>query len=215
MLPAETKNTSKAISRRSVTTLVSLAAIAAGAAAAIAPARASLPIGECSYPELADRFDALYARWRTLKVLDNEHNEEFANRLAAATGLDVGVRLRPGDPGWDDYLATFETVSRGLPYHSPVDEGDSIIAWDEIHDVLFPLVREIIRQPARSLLDLTLKARAIAVIEYDIWTEGAGEVRDIGTVAVRSLVDDLCGLAGIDVLPGIDLVPFVTIDECE
>ena len=153
MSQAETKNTSKSITRRSATALVSLAATAASAAAAIAPARTGLPIGEYSYPDLAARFDVLYERWHAQ-------------------------------------------------------------SWDEIQDVLLPLVREIVRQPARSLLDLTLKARTVAVIEYDIWIEGEGEVRDIGAVAVHSLVDDLCRLAGIDLLPGVDLVPFVTIDEC-
>lgn len=152
MLQAETRNTPKAITRRSITALVSLAALAAGAAAAITPVRASLPIGEYSHPNLAIRFDALYARWRDQSL-------------------------------------------------------------DEVYDDLFPLMCEIVRHPARTLLDLALKARAIAVIEYDLWTEGEGEAYDIGTVAVRSLLDDLCSLAGIDMLPGVELVPFVTIDE--
>ena len=151
MSQAKTKNTSKSITRRSATALVSLTAIPASAAAAIHSGQACRSVNR--YPDLAARFDVLYERWRAQ-------------------------------------------------------------SWDEIQDVLLPLVREIVLHPARSLLDLTLKARTIAVIEYDIWIEGEGEVRDIGAVAVHSLVDDLCRLAGMDLLPGIDMVPFVTIDEC-
>lgn len=216
MLQADTKNTSKALSRRSAIEIVGLAAIAAGAAAAVmVPAKARLPVGECSYPELFEQFETIYARWLAQKTKDDAWSDEFDRRMAAA-GIDPGQRRCRviGDPGWDEYSETWDAVYRECPDPDPVDESGASIAWNEIGDVIYPLFNEIARHPALSLVDLAWKARAVALSDHTLWTDGASTDRvEAGALAVRSLVDDICRLAGVDVLPGCEIVPFDEIDE--
>jgi hypothetical protein len=71
----------------------------------------------------------------------------------------------------------------------------------EIHGELWPLVDEIIEEPAKTLADLAIRARAMAVMHDDFWTS---DVLSPNEYNLRALVDGICSLAGIEPLPGLD-----------
>jgi hypothetical protein len=210
MSQAETTNTSKTLSRRSAIALVCGSAITAGAASVGgAPTRG--PIGELSYPELAKQFDVIYERWRVTRDEDIAHREEYEARLFEVTGIRREDSPNHGEVGHREYMAAVSRVSEELPDGRPTDDHGCDVVWIEIHDELFPLLKEIARRPARTLADLALKARAIAIEECGPWTTTSEWYLEFSVLAVRALVDDLCALAGVEVLPGIDIL---SIEEC-
>ena len=197
MQQAEIKNTSKALSRRSAIALVGVATIAASAAASVMPASARLPIGELSYPELAEEFAAVYERWRLLNAESQAQLDHYQAGMFAATGTKDHPNY--GQAGYEEYRQISRRVSEEGP-KSLFDE-DNI---DEINGAIDTICKRVLTLPARSLADLALKARAAALLKYDLWT--GDEPTDYTFMAIRCLVDDLCRLAGVEVLPGVDIV---------
>jgi hypothetical protein len=127
------------------------------AAVGAVPALAS-PSGELSFPDLAARFDALYAHWRDWSNRDHAQSELFDARLTAVTGLSRDEQPKPGEPGWDDFQVVWDRVWKELP-HAPVNEDGEDIELAEIHDELWPLIDDIMEQPAKTLADLVIQAR--------------------------------------------------------
>jgi hypothetical protein len=75
----------------------------------------------------------------------------------------------------------------------PVDENGDSIVWNEMLDELHEVVPEILSQPARTVADLALQARALV-------TKYCGEVDG----PWMCLAENVCGVAGVDLLPGLD-----------
>jgi hypothetical protein len=67
------------------------------AAAAAVISSAGLPesaiASQCSYPDLAAEFDALYRRWSGQRAKDEAQQSEFEALVTAATGIERGHRM--------------------------------------------------------------------------------------------------------------------------
>jgi hypothetical protein len=191
-----------------MTTTTTRRSILAGAAAAV-PALAmpagAAPVGKISFPDLAARFASVYARWFAQCKIEDERRAAFNAKVEAATG--ISRRDEPpiilGEPSayWD----TFRTVQKNNPDNDPVDEDGCSIVWNEIHDELFPLVDEILQQPARSIADLALQAQAFALAQQYHWTD---ETDGREVVEIRALIESVCKFCGVDPLPGVEIVQF-------
>lgn len=79
------------INRRTVVTGIASAVPVAAVGAAPTLAASS---GELSFPDLAARFDALYARWRDWNNASHARSELFDARLQAVTGLSRDEQAR-------------------------------------------------------------------------------------------------------------------------
>jgi hypothetical protein len=84
--------------------------------------------------------------------------------------------------------------------HEPVDEHGASIVHSEIFDAVYPLCEKIVSLPAHTVADLGLQARAMALVNFQYWI--GDETPDTGLV---ELVNNVCKLAGIEVMPGFDL----------
>jgi hypothetical protein len=151
----------KLLSRRSVmNALVSVASVAS--AGAVTPSIAASSSGEFTYPDLASRFAAVYARWREQRARDEAQQRQVDRRIEAETGLSRADEPSPGDAGFGHYDAIARRIVSEIP-----EGGEK--RWDVIHDEMFPLCRDILQRPAHSLTDLGLQARAFALINSEGW----------------------------------------------
>jgi hypothetical protein len=88
-----------------------------------------------------------------------------------------------------------------VPDHNPVDESGSSIAWNEIHDELFPVCEEILEQHAQSAAGLGVQAQAFAMMHTEYWTGEADDER------IRPIIDSVCKFCSVEPLPGVNIVP--------
>lgn len=194
----------KTLSRRSAIALVGVSTIAAGAAASVTGAPTRGPIGELSAPELGEQFKIVYERWRVTHLESVAHREEYQSRLFAATGIAFEDSPNYDEEGHAAYRATQDRISAELS-----DDGHPDSFLKDLNDEITSVTGKIMRLPARSLADLALKARAAALRNQGYWD--GDEPMDWGTVAARYLIDDVCALAGVEVLPGVDVL---SIEDC-
>ena len=191
----------KQTSRRAI--LAGAAALPVFALPAIsAPAYAAT--GDVSFPELAARYAAIYSRWLTQSILDHAHLAKFEATVTEATGIPRNQQPHFGDEGYEAYFAIRCDLSKTIESDDPVDEHGCSIVWNEIHDELFPLVHEILEQPARSIADLALQAQAFALGQNQYWIDGLSEDNSEGK-RVRAIIDSVCKFCGVDPLPGAKL----------
>jgi hypothetical protein len=177
-------------------------AVLAGAAAIPALSLPAAAAPECSYPDLAARLAAVRERWLARTMKDEADTAQFEQELAAVTGKPEGYRPDHTDPYFKEHLEIMERITCERPHDDPVDEDGASIAWNEIHDELFPITAAILQQPARSIADLGLQAQAFALNTPWYWSTTEPEDPD-----ARRLVDSICKFAGVDSLPGYDAVP--------
>jgi hypothetical protein len=193
-----------------MTTQTSRRAVLAGAAALpvfalpalSAPAYAAT--GNVSFPELAARYAAIYPRWLTQSNLDEAHLAKFEAAVTEATGIPRNQQPNFGDEGYEAYSAIRCDLSKTIESDDPVDEHGCSIVWKEIHDEIFPLVREILEQPARSITDLALQAQAFALGHTFYWIDHRDDDDSEGK-EVRAIIDSVCKFCGVDPLPGAKL----------
>jgi hypothetical protein len=76
--------------------------------------------------------------------------------------------------------------------------------WGALNAEREELVEAILVQPANSLADIVLQARACAMENIELWTNASSE-EDAGARANKLLVERICDLAGVPVLPGIEV----------
>jgi hypothetical protein len=179
--------------------LVSVASVAACTPAGAVPALAAGTAGDaldrwlaaCSYPDHARKLLAVYERWCAKSREDIEGSDQFERRMVELTGLCRDA-WRFDD---DEFERTLKKVSSEL-HDDPVDEYGASIIWNEIHDLLDPLCREVASLPVRSVADLALQARALALHYAEYWTgdEDAPE-------GMNELITNVCALAGIEPMP--------------
>jgi hypothetical protein len=184
-------------------------ALIAGAAAlpALAVPAGAAPIGEISFPDLAARFASVYARWSAQVKIGDKSLAAFNAKVEAVTGI-----ASKNAPSMDDdptgYWEIREALAKDPDLHrddGPLDEHGCSIVWNEIHGEMYPLIREILRQPARSLADLALQAQAFALAQNQHWTE---ETDDNEIFEIRAVIESVCKFCGVDPLPGIEIVQF-------
>jgi hypothetical protein len=191
-----------------MTTKTSRRAILAGAAtlpALAMPAIASAPIGKISFPDLATEFADLYPRWLAGMRKGAENLAAFNAKVKAATGIS-----RDAEPPYDNdptgYWDTLNALANKPDGdRDPVDKDGHSIVWAEIHDELFALAEEIMRQPAKSIADLALQAQVAGVINEQHWDEGLEFEPD--NVCLRVLADNICKIAGVEILAGLEKQP--------
>ena len=183
-------------------------AVLAGAAVlpalAIIPATALAATGDVSFPELAARYAAIYPRWLTQTTLDVASLDKFENMVGEATDIPRNQQPHFGDEGYEAYSDIRSVLAKTTKDDTPVDEHGCSIVWKEIHDEIFPLVREILEQPARSIADLALQAQAFALGHTFYWIDGLADDDSEGK-EVRAIIDSVCKFCGVDPLPGAKL----------
>jgi hypothetical protein len=182
-------------SRRTI--LTGAAALATGGVAAISPAASG---NECSYPDLARQFAAAYERFRFQNNRDCARSRQLKERVLEATGL-----THDEWPVSADRSSEFDRIWQRIYdecEHVPSDAHGRSIVHQEIFDVVYPLCEKIASLPAHTLADLGLQARALALANFQYWN--GDETPDLGLV---ELVNNVCILAGIEVMPGFEPWP--------
>src|ERR1700738_5052960 len=117
--------------------------------------------GECSYPELARDFEAIYERFCDQLRQDRANSERFDQLMFEATGLTGDEWPVPlgQDP---EFERVWHKIAKEC-LDSPTDEHGCRIDWNEIHGIIYPLCEKIMSLPAHTLADLALQARAVAL----------------------------------------------------
>lgn len=148
-----------------------------------------------SYPEHARRLLAVYDRWLAKVERDAENTKTFRARIFELTGLEYGQWPRPYH---DDatFSAAFKLASHEL-HHEDCDEHGCSIEWGAIHEVLYALCDEIAALPIRSIGDLALRTRAVALANAQYW------LGDEEESTFSEFVDAVAEFAGIDAMPGL------------
>ena len=77
--------------------------------------------------------------------------------------------------------------------------------WNALSEESRELVDAIMAQPAASLADIALQARACAMENSACWTDAPDYHLDSGTRAACLLVEQICRLADVSVFPGLNL----------
>lgn len=188
------------LSRR--TMLARTAATIPAAAIGAAPALSS-PLGAVSFPDLAGQFARLYPRWRDRTNESHASLDRFDAKLKAATGLSRDEAPAVGDPGWDEYHAVLMSLPHDHADDDPVNELGESIVWAEIYDELWPLIDDILEQPAKTLADLAIQAQVMAVENHEFWTNG---MLGQDEYRLRLFVESVCALAGVEPLPGVNFL---------
>lgn len=193
--------------RRTVmTAIVSAAALANAApisAAAVPPVGRLVRPAGC--PEIAARWALVYGRWRDRENSNHASATRYEARVTAATGMTYAdyLALDADDPRAIAYSEARRRVPTEDEFDLPEEEDDE--GFRRLYAELDPVIEEIMSRPVRSLADLALQARAVAVYSRELWSAAPDRPRDI---YIRLLVENLCGLAGVEVLPGVrDIEP--------
>lgn len=170
-------SSSKLSRRAALTAAATLAAVPVTAGAAVD----AVDIGAVSFPELVDRFVRVCARRDAQLALDRADSAKTERLLDQATGLTREQRneIKPTDPRWADYVANLDRIVKENPSSDPVDEDGDSVAWNEIHDELFPLCDAILERRPQSLADLAWQAEAFIVAYGEFLDDenGAGALK--------------------------------------
>lgn len=180
-----------------------LAAAPVAALVAAVPALA-VPSNGTSFPDLAQRWAQLYPRWLDYMNKSTASRQRFEARVLAATGLMYEEAMSAGGSVPQEYRAIRGgIIQEGDPLDppDPTDEDGRSILWEELSAELSDLFEEIVSRPVRSIEDLALQAQIFAADNFEYWLED--DPRRPGT-ATRRLVENLCALAGVVPLPGLD-----------
>jgi hypothetical protein len=182
--------------RRSVigvaASVVAAAVFLNGSALAAAPP--ALP--NCTYPDHARKFAAIYERWLNRFTRDERNSERFNARILELTGVSREEWVGAVDDHGDEFSATWDRVFEEIHGDDPLDEHGSSIEWNEIHDIMYPLCREIAELPINTLADLALRSRAMALSNHSRWT---GDEDDDEVVV---FVEAVAKFAGVETMPG-------------
>jgi hypothetical protein len=143
---------------------------------------------------LAREFAAIYERWKAKSNLDSKESALFDRLVFEAMGL-----AREDWPLGDPEFERTTTAIANESMHDPVDEHGCSIIWNEINDAIFPLCEKIVSLPARTIADLALQARAVALLNAEYWT---GE--EEGPQGFVTLVNSVCSLGGVEAMPGVE-----------
>src|SRR5262249_20821303 len=122
--------------------------------------------------KLSDQSAAAPALWSRQIEEDEESSAAFDRAYKETTGKDWGDHPNFGEPGYDEWCAQSQEIHLRIDKLYPgnqCNERGELIAWNEIHDDLYPLCRQILREPARTIADLGLQAQAYALMYSEKW----------------------------------------------
>jgi hypothetical protein len=203
----------KSVSRRAALTGAAAITVAVPTSAIAGPRSA------CSFPDLAGELAAVRDRYVAHHLKCAAHTEAGRAYATATTGITEdearadqrnGLNERTEDgPKWIAWWAAWGEYEAAHPNYDPVDEHGSSIAWNEIHAVLYPTCRAILKQPTLSTADYAVQVQAFALLNACNFLEDSvvNEWESGGRLAEAA-----CSIWGIDLIPGLDLRP-VEIDE--
>lgn len=163
---------SNTISRRVALTLVGGTAVNA---AVIANTKATdtppASDGDAELIRLGRQLDPIEAEVKAQQALDRVRADAFNTKLYAATGIprDQAPEVTCGF-GEDDgtpnaaYYLTMHRISKEM-------DADKSEPWDDIHDRMWPLLREILTHKPTTLLGLAIVTRAAILAFWNEWEE--------------------------------------------
>lgn len=204
------------VSRRSILNIIASTAAVAAATTTAAPAMAAdWPVGkhvasDVSFPELLGRFVRIRERWSSQVFRDKAWSDKIDQLLFEATGVTRSWRgqLRYDDPAFAEIDRAHAKIMQENPSNDPVDEHGASIAWDEIFDELYPVVRAMLNCAPRSVADLGWQTEAVLILDAelregpDLWNQYP---------ELPQLIENIRKLAGPLSIPSI-IPPLETVD---
>ncbi|HUI12562.1 MAG TPA: hypothetical protein VL048_03720 [Xanthobacteraceae bacterium] len=197
-----------------MTTTTSRRTLVVGAAmlpAASLPAFAS-PIGpdhpDAELLRLGAELEPIIGEWAAQRALDDAESAALDAAVERATGIarrdapkipkgyrrcsPVPKLTKKNRAVW--YWATHDKIMEQSPSTDP-----DLTVWDEIHDRLHPLARDIISRKAQTVAGLAVQARAMTVYYSELWD--GGSVDDENEHDHRNFIEAVCVFAGVKPLP--------------
>jgi hypothetical protein len=190
------------MSKLSRRTLVATAAVLPALAV---PAGAALASDED--PELLAlgvEFEKAAVDWVRQRRSDQVNNDEWDARVEAATGIPRDQAPKIVVPAFLEdhpdksavaYSRVWHRIADEL-YRGPNGEDLSELAWNDIHDRMWPLAKRIMGHRPKTLAGLAVLARAASFARED-WFDDEHEKSGTG----RSIIEAMCAFCGVTPLP--------------
>jgi hypothetical protein len=179
-----------------VNSFVSVASLTSAAAIA-SPSIARTPRDLCSFPDLLERFDELYSRYRALRIADDTENEAYFRSRREKLGDN------PSDADDNKFLLEYREAH-------PSDDPD-LKRWEILNEQTFSLCREILARRPLNAADIILQARAVALMNAENWFENTSRLYNLDRDG-RVLIERIMEFAGIDVFPGLRTISLEDMD---
>lgn len=177
-----------------------LTGAAALSAIAMPIAANAIDMKQCSFPELAKEMEAVYHAYFDRTILDANRQTEFEEKVSAATGR---TDFPPKDaPGYKEYLRVRGQLSDQYSKTHPDPHGKG---WDVIHTAMYDVTERVLRQPAQTMGDVLVQARAYAFSNNSAWLWQDYENYDVAHAEARIVVDNLCRINQLDLFPGLKI----------
>ena len=184
-------------------------------------ATSGAPTSTCSYPDLAEKLDAVRRRY----IAQHERRKAMgaAGRAyaTAKTGItedDARADQRDGlndrtedGPKWNAWFGAWNEYSDAHD-DDPVDEHGSSIEWTQISDEQGAVCRSIMAQPVISAADMGLMAQAYATLNACDFSDPrfANDSRE-----ARQLAEAVCKFCGVEAILGLEYPPLLDDEEAE
>jgi hypothetical protein len=152
-----------------------------------------------SRPDLATRFEDLYARYKQQWERDEKEREDFEAAVFARTG----IALESDGSGTEEYNQIRGDIAKETVWNDPDLEN-----WSALSAETAELARLILNEPVATIADMILQARVCALENNNLWKDTPSiEAMDLGQRSCRLLVESICQFGGLAPLPGLSVFP--------
>lgn len=153
-------------------------------------------------PELAARFEDLYAKFRDMSRGEDGERANFEHTVFEKTGIAFhGFGEGHEYPDW--YIDARNDAANERPSRDP-----DLEKWGGLSGEIDDLAALILNERAVTVADLILQARVCALANNSFWRdEPSIKSMDFGDHACRLLVDRICEFAGGTAFPEMDVLP--------
>lgn len=152
-------------------------------------------------PKLAAEFEAFYAGWRAQFLADENRRMRFYELVEAATGIPRDRAPDRDEPGYEEYKRVWDEISK-----EDKDPDPELTRWTDLNHSRDEIALKILQQPARTIGDVALQARAFALANTEIWIDDPTSEEPYRSM--RYLTESVGKFAGLDnLLPGLPIAP--------
>lgn len=152
-------------------------------------------------PKLAAEFEAFYAGWRAQFLADENRRMQFYELVEAATGIPRDRAPDRDEPGYEEYKRVWDEISKEIK-----DPDPDLTRWTDLNHSRDEIALKILQQPARTVGDVALQARAFALANTEMWIDDPTSEEPYR--CMRYLTESVGKFAGVDtLLPGMTIAP--------